>query len=113
MLAHQKPHETPMHRTVAALLSLTFVGMPGAAWAANAATGKTLAERWCATCHVVSPVQKQATTQAPPFSTVAKKPGLTAAQLALFLLNPHPKMPDMNLTRNEAADLAAYIVSLK
>ena len=28
-----------------------------------------------------------------------------------YLLMPHPKMPDMNLTRNEAADLAAYIVS--
>ena len=31
--------------------------------------------------------------------------------LALFLLSPHPKMPDMNLSRNEAADLAAYIKS--
>jgi hypothetical protein len=27
---------------------------------------------------------------------------------ALFLLNPHPRMPDMNLSRSEAADLAAY-----
>jgi mono/diheme cytochrome c family protein len=107
------PCETPMHRTAAALLSLFLFAAPGAAWAANAGNGKTLAERWCATCHVVSSDQKKGNTQAPPFSAVAKKPGLTAAQLALFLLNPHPKMPDMNLTRTEAADLAAYIVSLK
>ncbi len=102
-----------MHRTIAALLSPILFAAPGAAWAANAANGKTLAERWCASCHVVSPVQKQATTQAPPFSEVAKKEHMDAPMIALFLLNPHPKMPDMNLTRNEAADLAAYIVSLK
>ena len=102
-----------MNRMLAALLSLTIFAAPGTAWAANAANGKTLAERWCAACHVVSPVQKQATTQAPPFSEVAKKEHIDAQMLALFLLNPHPKMPDMNLTRNEAADLAAYIISLK
>ena len=38
---------------------------------------------------------------------------MDAPMLALFLLLPHPKMPDMALSRNEAADLAAYIVSLK
>ncbi|MGB8525505.1 MAG: cytochrome c, partial [Rhodoplanes sp.] len=27
--------------------------------------------------------------------------------------DPHPKMPDMSLTRTEAADLAAYILSLR
>jgi mono/diheme cytochrome c family protein len=48
-------------------------------------------------------------TQAPPFSGIAKKPGLDAGEIALFLLAPHPKMPDMNLSRAEAADLAAYI----
>jgi hypothetical protein len=26
-----------------------------------------------------------------------------------FLLEPHPKMPSMSLTRNEANDIAAYI----
>jgi hypothetical protein len=30
----------------------------------------------------------------------------------MFLLDPHPKMPDMSLTRTEAGDLAAYIASL-
>jgi hypothetical protein len=29
------------------------------------------------------------------------------------LLDPHPKMPDMGLSRREAEDLAAYIASLK
>jgi hypothetical protein len=29
------------------------------------------------------------------------------------LLDPHPKMPDMALSRAEAADLAAYIATLR
>jgi hypothetical protein len=33
-------------------------------------------------------------------------------RLAFFLLDPHPKMPNMSLTRIEASDLAAYIASL-
>jgi hypothetical protein len=36
---------------------------------------------------------------------------IDASRLALFLLLPHPKMPDMHRSRSEAADLAAYIVT--
>jgi hypothetical protein len=53
------------------------------------------------------------TDQAPPFATIAKIPGFNAAQVALFLLAPHPKKPDMELSRTEAGDLAAYIATLK
>jgi hypothetical protein len=35
------------------------------------------------------------------------------AKIAFFLLELHPKMPDMGLSRREAADLAAYIATLK
>jgi len=49
----------------------------------------------------------------PPFSEVAKTENFDAAKLALFLLAPHPRMPDMNLTRAEAADLAAFIAEQK
>jgi mono/diheme cytochrome c family protein len=84
------------------------------AFAADPGNGRRLAERWCQACHVVTPTQvRAATDQAPPFATIAKTPGLDAAKIALFLLDPHPKMPDMGLSRSEAADLAAYIVSLK
>ena len=84
------------------------------AFAADAYNGETLAHRWCAACHVVSATQHSATTdQAPPFATIAKIPGFDAAKVALFLLAPHPKMPDMELSRTEAGDLAAYIATLK
>jgi mono/diheme cytochrome c family protein len=100
-----------MTRSIAALLCFTVLAAPGAASAADAAHGGRLAERWCAACHVVSSGQQHGTTQAPPFSEIAKQPHMDAPMVALFLLLPHPKMPDMNLSRNEAADLAAYIKS--
>jgi mono/diheme cytochrome c family protein len=80
-----------------------------AALAADADNGKRLAERWCASCHVVAPDQKTANSDAPPFETIAKTSGFNAEKLAFFLLEPHPKMPSMALTRNEANDIAAYI----
>jgi mono/diheme cytochrome c family protein len=86
----------------------------GSASAADPDNGQRLAHRWCEACHVVSSTQtRSATDQAPPFATIARMPNFNAAEIALFLLNPHPKMPDMNLTRTEAADLAAYIATLK
>jgi len=85
--------------------------LPRAAGAADVAKGERIAKRWCAACHVVSADQKSGNTQVAPFSAIAKTPDLDAAKVALYLLTPHPRMPDMNLTRDEAADLAAYIVS--
>ena len=104
-----------MHRYRAALLPLmaavAAATMAAPALAADAEQGGVLAQRWCATCHVVARGQQQASTQAPPFSAIANKPGFDAGQLALYLLLPHPRMPDMNLSRAEAADLAAYIAA--
>ena len=94
---------------VALLAAAVTVTLTVPALAADVARGETMARRWCAACHVISPGQTRGSTQAPPFSEIAKKRGLDAAQLALDLLLPHPRMPDMGLSRAEAADLAAYI----
>jgi mono/diheme cytochrome c family protein len=82
------------------------------AFAADAGHGKTLAQRWCVNCHLVGSDQSSTTTDAPPFASVAKRPNFDEARLAFFLLDPHPKMPNMQLTRDDATDLAAYIASL-
>jgi mono/diheme cytochrome c family protein len=94
------------------LLAMTLLPRPGLA--ADADNGKRLAQRWCQACHVVTPIGTRASTDgAPPFATIAARPDFDAAKLALFLLDPHPKMPSMSLTRPEAGDLAAYIGSLQ
>jgi mono/diheme cytochrome c family protein len=101
-----------MHRSLTALLVLAAVmALPRVAAAANVANGERLAKRWCAACHIVASDQTHGNTQVAPFSAIAKTPGLDAGKIAFFLLLPHPKMPDMSLTRDEAADLAAYIAS--
>jgi len=90
------------------------ITMTNLAFGADANNGRRLAYRWCEACHVVSATQtRPATDQAPPFATIARRPGFDAAKITLFLLDPHPKMPDMNLSRIEAGDLAAYIATLK
>jgi mono/diheme cytochrome c family protein len=95
------------------LAALTGMALLSAspAIAANSQQGEVLAKRWCVACHLVSKDQTQGNTQAPPFSAIANRPGFEAAHLALFLLEPHPKMPNMSLSRAEAADLAAYIAT--
>jgi len=80
--------------------------------AADAHNGERLARRWCEPCHVVAPDQRQTTGEAPPFANIATRPNFDTARIATFLLNPHPIMPDMSLTRVEAGDLAAYIATL-
>lgn len=80
--------------------------------AADARNGALLAKQWCSSCHLVERGQKGPTTEAAPFADIAKRPGFNGSKLAFFLLDPHPKMPNMQLTRNEAADIAAYIATL-
>ncbi len=84
-----------------------------AAFAADPYSGHMIVKRWCASCHLVEPGQKGPTTEATPFATIAEQDGFDAAKLAFFLLDPHPKMPNMQLTRSEAADIAAYISTLR
>jgi mono/diheme cytochrome c family protein len=98
---------------LASLATVGFVVLTAtSALAADAAKGETLARRWCAPCHVVAKDQKQPTAEATPFAAIGKRPKFDAGYVALYLLAPHPRMPDMSLSRTEAQDLAAYIASL-
>jgi mono/diheme cytochrome c family protein len=92
---------------IALAANLTTAGQ-----AADASHGEVIAKRWCAACHVVAPDQKQGSDKVPSFVSIAKRPGFDTAKLAFFLLDPHPKMPNMSLTRGEAEDIAAYIARL-
>ena len=96
----------PLWSFIVGILSICVLARADAADVEN---GKRIAERWCVSCHAVSSNQKSASTEAPPFSAVANKPAFDAGTLALFLLHPHPKMPDIGLSRDAAADLASYI----
>jgi len=94
------------------LAVLLATGSPVAA-AGSAAEGHLLARQWCSACHIVDAAQASGSADVPPFTEIAGAETLTADNLAAFLANPHPVMPDMALTRDEIADLVAYIRSLR
>jgi len=96
------------------LVAICALAMQGPSFAADADKGKIIAERWCSSCHLVGSAQRNAPTdQAPPFASLAGKPGFNAERLALLLLAPHPNMPKLALSRFEVMDLAQYILTLK
>lgn len=73
--------------------------------------GAIVAKRWCASCHVVASDQSAASADAPSFFEIAQR-RIDKKQIANFLMNPHPPMPDMHLSRKEIDDLVTYIRSL-
>lgn len=85
----------------------------GSCAAADADQGKLLARRSCASCHLVERGQESAADQAPAFTDIARMPEFDENKLAFLLLLPHPKMPDLALSRAETADIADYIATLK
>ena len=93
------------------IVALMLIASP--AFGADAQNGERIATRWCTACHVVASGQRQSATEATPFREIAKRSDFDANKLAFFLLNPHPVMPNMGLSRIEAADPAAYIAALQ
>lgn len=85
------------------------------AWAAeigDAKAGRALAERWCSGCHLAGPGQGDSDA-APSFTSIANNPAKSPAKLKAWLLAPHPPMPNFHLSRQEIADILAYLESLK
>ena len=103
-----------LRRLIAVASLVAVAGLAAnSALAADPDKGETLVKRWCADCHLVAADQKAATTDAPSFASIAKRPGFEPAKVEFFLRDPHPKMPNMTLGRTEAADIAAYIAALR
>jgi mono/diheme cytochrome c family protein len=96
------------------VLAFALAALPSAAFAADPANGLVIAKRWCAECHVVAADQASAKADVPSFADIAKRRVPEAGGgLQKFLMDPHPKMPDMQINRREADDLVAYIATLK
>lgn len=94
----------PYRVTLAILTCASSVAM-----GANPDNGSTLAQRWCTGCHVVSADQAKGTDIAPSFASIAARPEFNVEKIASFLLEPHPKMPNMALSPEEAKDIGAFI----
>jgi mono/diheme cytochrome c family protein len=88
------------------LASGSFV--PSAAFA-GAPEGEVIARKWCAGCHVVSADQATAVEGVPSFADIAGRLDDDAIQVVLF--QPHPPMPEFDLSKRTVDDLVAYIRS--
>jgi len=100
---------------ILATLSLARADAQTSTMTGNPRAGRAFALQVCALCHVVAPGQltPPRLTTAPSFRSVANMPSTTALSLQVFLVSPHPSMPNLVLTDSEAADVIAYILSLK
>ncbi len=75
--------------------------------------GRRLAEAWCTECHAIGAKTVQGGRRGPDFVEVAKRPSTTPLSLNVFLRSSHDNMPNFILTRGQADDIVAYILTLK
>jgi len=82
--------------------------------AEDLADGRNLAQSVCSRCHAVGSQKQKGWTNAPSFTEIANRPMTTTESLAAVIQTRHPKMsPGATRGPSEAADLAAYILTLK
>ncbi len=100
---------------IVAAAALALVALPaGAQESGDRFAGHELAVRWCSSCHVVDPGQQhQGSDAVPTFAAIAAMKSTTAASLTVFLATPHAQMPDYTLSRDDIANVSAYILSLR
>ena len=96
------------------LLVPLFAALSGAVSAQDVGRGREMAERWCASCHVVTRVAPAGRADGlPTFPALAAKRETTAVSLRNAMTAAHGRMPDFSLGPRDQEDLIAYIFSLR
>ncbi len=74
--------------------------------------GRALAEKVCAVCHLVGRTGRPARAER-SLDEIAADPRMTPRALIFWLTStPHPTMPSLILSPEEARDITAFILSL-
>jgi len=75
----------------------------------------TFAQALCAGCHAVKPLVLSPNPQAPSFSDIVNREGVTRANLHRFLSNAHnyPEAMDFDLEESHVDELTDYMITLK
>ena len=80
----------------------------------DAESGKRIAKLWCSSCHIVSEEEPAVATDGiPPFRSIARNPRNTPARIAAILVDPHPPMPNLQLSNQTIEDIIAYMETLR
>ena len=91
--------------------AMVLAAAPSVYAAGDALEGERVAKRWCSGCHVVDR-RGRGGDGAPAFVDLANNPAKSEHYLKNWITNPHPPMPNFNLSRRVVDDLVAYIRSL-
>jgi mono/diheme cytochrome c family protein len=89
-------------------LSVAALAQPG-----ERAAGRRLATELCGECHQVRPPFPLFYRYPPTFEEIAKLPSTTRLSLKVFLQSNHTIMPNFIVSKSDADDIIAYILSLK
>lgn len=83
------------------------------AWAqqGDAEVGRRLTQNWCTTCHVVDK-EGHGADVGPALPALLGDGQRTSDEIRGWLADPHPPMPNFDLTRQEIEDIVAYLESL-
>jgi mono/diheme cytochrome c family protein len=102
----------PLPPLALALAAVAIIVVVAPARAEDADRGKELALRWCVACHVVEG-ETPGGDAGPPFASLVNTLGRSEDDLRGWLSDPHPPMPDLNLSSIEIDDIIAYIATLR
>ena len=96
-----------------AAISLLIGGLafPAALPPGNAEAGKQLVLNSCTACHAPMDTTR-ATDGAPPLSFLARDNKSDPRWVRAWLMDPHPPMPGIMLSRQQVADVMAYLSTL-
>jgi len=76
--------------------------------------GMAYAQANCASCHGINrDSESSPVPEATTFRVFANTPGVNRTAMIVFLRTPHPTMPNLVVTGDDADDVIAYILSLK
>lgn len=91
------------------------IGLAGGGSPGDPRIGRSFALDNCRPCHVVAADQGSPVrfANAPDFRSIANRQQTTPFGLNISLTNPHPTMPTLQLTPEEASNVIAYIMSLR
>jgi mono/diheme cytochrome c family protein len=97
-----------------AVLTLLAAMRPAAAQQAepDPAAGLELASQLCTACHIVG-AERVGSDVAPPFRAIARNPEVTVTELHGWIGPRHPRLPNLALTPKQAADINAYLDTLR
>jgi len=101
------------HVFFSVLVAAFAISTAALAQSGERAAGRRLATELCGDCHQVRPPFPNFYRHPPTFEEIAKLPSTTGLSLKVFLQSNHTTMPNFIVSKSDADDIIAYILSLK